>query len=63
MRSDSRAEIRVDHLLLAAVVGVICFALTDYVIARVDETQFAGLRTKTDALYVTESHAGHRGIR
>lgn len=45
------------------VVGVICFALTDYVIARVDETQFAGLRTKTDALYVTESHAGHRGIR
>ncbi|MCW2536736.1 MAG: hypothetical protein JWQ26_2435 [Modestobacter sp.] len=42
---------------------MICFALTDYVIARVDETQFAGLRTKTDALYVTESHAGHRGIR
>jgi voltage-gated potassium channel len=49
-RADD-AEIRVDRLLLAAVVGVICFALTDYVIARVDETQFAGLRTKTDALY------------
>jgi voltage-gated potassium channel len=45
------AEIRLDRLLLAAVAGVICFALTDYVIARGDGTQFAGLRTKTDALY------------
>jgi voltage-gated potassium channel len=45
------AEIRLDRLLLAAVAGVICFALTDYVIARGDGTQFAGLRTKTDGLY------------
>jgi peptidoglycan/LPS O-acetylase OafA/YrhL len=49
-RTDD-VEIRVDRLLLAAVAGVICFALTDYAIARSDETQFAGLRTKTDALY------------
>lgn len=45
------AEIRLDPLLLAAVAGVICFALADYAIARHDETQFAGLRTRTDALY------------
>jgi len=45
------AEMRLDRLLLAAVAGVIVFALTDFVIARLDETQFTGLRTKTDALY------------
>jgi voltage-gated potassium channel len=41
----------VDRLLLAAVAGVICFALIDYAITRSDETQFAGLQTRTDALY------------
>jgi hypothetical protein len=49
-RADD-TEIRLDRLLLATIAGVICFALTDYVIARSDATQFAGLRTKTDALY------------
>jgi voltage-gated potassium channel len=49
-RTDD-VEIRVDRLLLAVVTGVVCFALTDYAIARSDETQFAGLRTKTDAFY------------
>jgi voltage-gated potassium channel len=49
-RADD-ADIRVDHVLVAAVAGVICFALIDYVIAHHDGTQFAGLRTKTDALY------------
>ena len=51
---EARAEdeaIRLDRLLLAAVGGVVCFALADYVIARSDETQFAGMQTKTDALY------------
>jgi voltage-gated potassium channel len=44
-------DIRLDHLLLAAVTGVVAFALADFVVARIDETQFVGLRTKTDALY------------
>jgi voltage-gated potassium channel len=49
-RADD-AEVRLDRLMLAAITGVICFALIDFVIARSDETQFAGLLTKTDALY------------
>ena len=44
-------DIRIDHLLLAAVAGVICFALADFIIARLDDTQFVGLTTKTDSLY------------
>jgi hypothetical protein len=48
-------EVELDHLMLAAVAGVVCFALADYVIARADPAQFEGLATKTDALYFTLS--------
>jgi voltage-gated potassium channel len=50
VRADE-SELRLDRLLLAAVAGVVVFALADFVIARIDPTQFAGLGTKTDALY------------
>ena len=44
-------DVHLDHLVLAAVAGVICFALADLAVARADEQQFIGLSTKTDALY------------
>jgi hypothetical protein len=47
--------VQLDHLMLAAASGVVCFALVDYVIARADPAQFEGLATKTDALYFTLS--------
>ena len=43
--------VRLDRLALAAVAGVVCFALADLAVARMDPGQFDGLETKTDALY------------
>jgi hypothetical protein len=43
--------IRMDELVLAAVVGVAVFALADLIVATVSPSQFVNLRTKTDALY------------
>jgi hypothetical protein len=43
-------EVEIDRLTMAAVSGVVCFALAGYVIARTDATQFDGLETKTDSL-------------
>ncbi|WP_448624167.1 potassium channel family protein [Geodermatophilus sp. URMC 64] len=50
VRAES-AAVHVDRLALAVIAGVVCFALVDYVVARLDADQFAGLATKTDALY------------
>ena len=40
-------------LMIALVVGVVFFALADYVTALSGSDQFADLRTKTDAMYFT----------
>ena len=47
--------VRLDRLALAAVAGVVCFALADLAVARIDPGQFTGLETKTDALYSPSS--------
>jgi voltage-gated potassium channel len=47
------AEVDLERLGLAALTGIIVFALADLVIARVAPHQFTGLATKTDALYFT----------
>jgi voltage-gated potassium channel len=44
-------DVHLDHLVLAAVAGVVCFALADLAVARLGDQQFVGLETKTDALY------------
>ncbi len=49
------ADVQLDRLALAAVTGLVCFSLVDYLLARADAGQFAGLTTKTDALYFTVS--------
>jgi len=46
---------RVDGLLLALVVGVLCFALVFYRVEISDPGQIAGLSTRLDSLYFTMS--------
>ena len=55
-------EIRLDHLALAALGGVVCFAVIDFAIARNDPAQFTDLTTKTDALYFTLSTLSTAGF-
>jgi hypothetical protein len=60
-RSASPAD-RLGRLLLALVVGVLVFALADYVVARTGEGQFVGLETRTDALYFSLTTLGTVGF-
>lgn len=46
-------RVRLDVLVLVVIVVVPLFALTSYAVQQVDDTQFADLETKTDALYFT----------
>ncbi|MFQ1002824.1 potassium channel family protein [Modestobacter sp. SSW1-42] len=44
-------RVQVDRLVLALVLGVLVFALADFVVATSGDGQFVGLQTRTDALY------------
>jgi voltage-gated potassium channel len=46
-----RAAPPMTHLVVALVVGLLAFALADYVIARVAPAQFVNLETRVDSLY------------
>jgi voltage-gated potassium channel len=46
-------RVRLDVLALVVIVVVPLFALTSYAVQQADDTQFADLETKTDALYFT----------
>jgi hypothetical protein len=59
-RGDDEA-VQLQSVLLLAYLGVIVFALGYYFMARSVDDQFAGLRTKTDALYFTVSTLGTVG--
>ena len=54
--------VRLETVLLLAYLGVIVFALGYFFLARSTDSQFAGLRTKTDALYFTVSTLGTVGF-
>ena len=54
-------DVRLQSVLLLAYLGVIVFALGYVFLARSTDGQFAGLRTKTDALYFTVSTLGTVG--
>jgi hypothetical protein len=55
MRATAGESVRLDGLLLLVFVVVPTFALGNFALERSDASQFEGLETKTDALYMTLS--------
>lgn len=61
-RQGGDQTVELQSLLLLAYLGVIVFALGYFFMARSTDGQFAGLRTKTDALYFTVTTLGTVGF-
>lgn len=55
MRATAEESVRLDGLILLVFVVVPTFALGNFALERSDASQFEGLETKTDALYMTLS--------
>jgi voltage-gated potassium channel len=62
LRAADDEGVQMQSLLLLAYLGVIVFALGYFFLARSTDDQFAGLRTKTDALYFTVTTLGTVGF-